>query len=109
MLKVLMEDKEWLDLYSNGGLLLQVGVVWLTFTLDFRSRYLSLLGYQFRDFSPSLALGLLKDGKSSKSTDTYQLVTSAFANFGHDLKRVEQYTRNMADYHLITDLLPASE
>ena len=27
----------------------------------------------------------------------------------YDLKRLEQYTRNMADYHLITDLLPTCE
>ena len=27
----------------------------------------------------------------------------------HDLKRLELYSRNMADHHLITDLLPACQ
>ena len=27
----------------------------------------------------------------------------------YDLKRLEQYSRNLADYHLITDLLPSCE
>ena len=72
---------------------------------------MSLLGYQFRTFAPSLALGLLKDGgvQVGGKEVSYNMITGVFANFRYDLKRLEQYTRNMADYHLITDLLPASE
>lgn len=33
---------------------------WLSqFWIDFRRRFISLLGYQFRKFSPQLALGVL--------------------------------------------------
>lgn len=85
------------------------------FWLDFKSRYLTLLSYQFRTFSPSLALGLLKmssqtmQAAPAEDQPSYETVTGVFQNFSTSLKRLEQYTRNMSDYHVIIDLLPASE
>ncbi|KAI0242812.1 RNA cytidine acetyltransferase [Lamellibrachia satsuma] len=73
---------------------------------DFRRRFGALLSYQFRTFTPSLALNLLQhrhyhtalQAMSKKELDTY------FTKY--DLKRLELYSQNMVDYHLIMDLLP---
>jgi len=94
---------------------------------DFQRRFLSLLGYNFRNFSPSLALGLLERSSSAPVTPApaesaepaiaaggseggaltaaqmYQVLTP------YDLKRLHSYAANMVDFHVITDLLPASE
>lgn len=102
---------------------------WLeAFWADFRRRFVSLLGYQFRKMSPALALAVLHN-KSVKETPTskdslircpyghrsFKFCTDWLAITrrelelqlnGYDLKRLEYYARNMADYHLIVDLLP---
>ncbi|XP_064399699.1 RNA cytidine acetyltransferase-like [Halichondria panicea] len=89
MIRTLREG-EWLQHYNK----------------DFRKRMLSLLAYQFREFPPSLSLSLLqnKHSKSSEAITTAEL-SSLFSP--HDLKRLEQYSRNLVDYHLVIDLLPA--
>ncbi|XP_014448561.1 RNA cytidine acetyltransferase [Tupaia chinensis] len=82
---------------------------WLAaFWRDFRRRFLALLSYQFRTFSPSLALNILQN----RSVET--AVPPALSREGldvlflpYDLKRLELYSQNMADYHLIMDLVPA--
>ncbi len=102
---------------------------WLqAFWLDFRRRFVSLLGFQFRKMSPALALAVLhnkavKETHSGKSVYIlYWLICwclillKYFADISrqelemqlsqYDLKRLEYYSRNMADYHLIMDLLP---
>lgn len=44
---------------------------WLSqFWIDFRRRFVSLLGYQFRKFSPQLALGVLHNTNITSQTDT---------------------------------------
>lgn len=100
---------------------------WLqAFWIDFRRRFISLLGYQFRKLSPALALAVLHN-KSTKdihsgdlrrfsSCDIYLSHCFSTADISrkdldthmsqYDLKRLEYYARNMADYHLIVDLLP---
>jgi N-acetyltransferase 10 len=87
-----LERKEWLDAFS-----------W-----DFRKRFIELLAYQFREFSPSMVLGILESSKSQKSE--HQLVDSLeisrfFTPF--DMKRLESYSKNLLDYHVILDLVPA--
>jgi len=43
---------------------------WLSqFWTDFRKRFISLLGYQFRKFSPQLALGVLHNTNIVTHTD----------------------------------------
>ncbi|KAI9563099.1 hypothetical protein GHT06_010556 [Daphnia sinensis] len=80
---------------------------WLqAFWLDFRRRFISLLGFQFRKMSPALALAILhnkavNDTHSDISRQELEVHLSQY-----DLKRLEYYSRNMADYHLIMDLLP---
>ena len=103
MLKVLnpnqYEDSQsantWLPLFWN----------------DFRRRFVNLLGFDFRKFSPAMALGVLSNRKVEKfqggngqqkmnETGLSLMITP------YDMKRLEQYGNNMADYHLIMDLMP---
>uniref|UniRef100_A0A8C0FYX5 RNA cytidine acetyltransferase n=1 Tax=Bubo bubo TaxID=30461 RepID=A0A8C0FYX5_BUBBB len=77
---------------------------WLTaFWKDFRRRFLSLLSYQFSTFSPSLALNILQN-KNIKQQPHRAELESVFIPY--DLKRLEMYSRNMVDYHLIMDMVP---
>ena len=126
MLKVLKNQLD--DLTHGDGQWLQA------FWSDFRRRFLSLLGYQFRKMSPALALAVLhnkvtKETLSSNFKKELQKSTVILAHpltqltqysylvdisrqtlemqlSQYDLKRLEYYSRNMADYHLIMDLLP---
>ena len=85
---------------------------WLPlFSSDFRRRFVNLLGYDFRKFSPSLALGVLSNriSKEGQSDIGHQKMTEEGLSLlitPYDLKRLEQYGNNMADYHLIMDLMP---
>ncbi|XP_022780081.1 RNA cytidine acetyltransferase-like [Stylophora pistillata] len=82
---------------------------WLqAYMADFRRRFLSLLSYQFRNFRPSLALSILNN-KSFKGVKDSGLTKSELEAVltTYDIKRLDLYSRNMVDYHLITDLLPA--
>uniref|UniRef100_A0A1I7Y929 RNA cytidine acetyltransferase n=1 Tax=Steinernema glaseri TaxID=37863 RepID=A0A1I7Y929_9BILA len=77
---------------------------------EFRTRLISLLGFEFSKFSPHLAISLLQ--LKSPAVEK-QLVRQAYSRselemflVNTDLKRIAQYARNMIDHHLITDLLP---
>ncbi|XP_036417345.1 RNA cytidine acetyltransferase isoform X2 [Colossoma macropomum] len=81
---------------------------WLpAFWKDFRRRFLSLLSYQFSSFSPTLALNILQNKnvkEDSPATLTSMELAAQFTPY--DLKRLEMYSRNMVDYHLIMDMVP---
>ncbi|KAK6190666.1 hypothetical protein SNE40_002478 [Patella caerulea] len=97
MLKILNTDEsiqtnsDWLHHYWN----------------DFRRRMVSLLSFQFRNFKPAMALNILSQ-KQFKHKDQKELSRSELEIFftSYDLKRLELYSQNMVDYHLILDLLP---
>uniref|UniRef100_A0A7M4EW16 RNA cytidine acetyltransferase n=1 Tax=Crocodylus porosus TaxID=8502 RepID=A0A7M4EW16_CROPO len=81
---------------------------WLSaFWKDFRRRFLSLLSYQFSTFSPSLALNILQN-KNIKQPLQPLIGRAELDNIfiPYDLKRLEMYSRNMVDYHLIMDMIP---
>ncbi|NWU77190.1 NAT10 acetyltransferase, partial [Onychorhynchus coronatus] len=81
---------------------------WLTaFWKDFRRRFLSLLSYQFSTFSPSLALNILQN-KNIKQRPQPPISRAELESvfIPYDLKRLEMYSRNMVDYHLIMDMVP---
>ncbi|XP_044292828.1 RNA cytidine acetyltransferase [Varanus komodoensis] len=82
---------------------------WLTaFWKDFRRRFLSLLSYQFSTFSPSLALNILQNRNIKKQSQPLISRNELDAVFiPYDLKRLEMYSRNMVDYHLIMDMIPS--
>lgn len=90
------EDRTWLGAYAR----------------DFHRRYLSLLSYQFREFSPSLAFSIERSANTgSKIDEEFQIQSLTKPELDtllspHDLKRLESYANNMADYHLILDIIP---
>lgn len=85
---------------------------WLdSFHQDFRRRFVNLLGFEFRKFSPRIAMAILgqrdgfwgsNEGRALKKGDAD--IRSAFNSY--DRKRLESYARNLVDYHVIVDLLP---
>ncbi|CAK7308784.1 RNA cytidine acetyltransferase [Vulpes lagopus] len=97
MLKTLTEEDE-----ADRG-------AWLpAFWKDFRRRFLALLSYQFSTFSPPLALNIIQNknlGKPTQPALSREELDALFLSY--DLKRLEMYSRNMVDYHLIMDLIPA--
>ncbi|XP_016092603.1 RNA cytidine acetyltransferase-like isoform X2 [Sinocyclocheilus grahami] len=80
---------------------------WLSaFWKDFRRRFLSLLSFQFSKFSPTLALNISQN-KNAKGDSSALASAELAATFTpYDLKRLEMYSRNMVDYHLIMDMTP---
>lgn len=82
---------------------------WLpAFFTDFRRRVSSLLGYELRTLAPTLALSIIHN-KQAK-TDSASILTPAQLDVlmtPYDVKRLEMYSNNLVDYHLITDLVPA--
>lgn len=82
---------------------------WLSaFWKDFRRRFLSLLSYQFSGFGPSMALNILQNKNTKQDPQSTLSSSELAAQFSpYDLKRLEMYSRNMVDYHLIMDLVPA--
>jgi len=81
---------------------------WLSaFWKDFRKRFLSLMSYQFRTFSPSMALNILQNKNATESGQSGLTSAELRAHFSpYDLKRLEMYSQSMVDYHLIMDLIP---
>uniref|UniRef100_A0A803T6I8 RNA cytidine acetyltransferase n=1 Tax=Anolis carolinensis TaxID=28377 RepID=A0A803T6I8_ANOCA len=81
---------------------------WLiAFWKDFRRRFLSLLSFQFSTFLPSLALNILQNRNvkpQSQPPISRNELEAVFTPY--DLKRLEMYSRNMVDYHLIMDMIP---
>eukprot|EP00658_Telonema_sp_P-2_P016160 TRINITY_DN1625_c0_g2_i2.p1 TRINITY_DN1625_c0_g2~~TRINITY_DN1625_c0_g2_i2.p1 ORF type:complete len:1018 (+),score=296.10 TRINITY_DN1625_c0_g2_i2:224-3277(+) len=74
---------------------------------DFHRRWLALLGYEFRNFSVALALEVLKAPAGAESEAVPLSDTElGFYFTPYDLKRLESYSNNLVDYHMITDLIP---
>ncbi|GAB7356715.1 hypothetical protein MBLNU459_g7420t1 [Dothideomycetes sp. NU459] len=89
-------DPAWLGAYSR----------------DFHRRFLSLLSYQFRSFTSVQALSIDESANAGIKLDTSAPprpltkveLDQLFSPF--DLKRLDSYSNNMLDYHVILDLLP---
>lgn len=93
------------------------GTEWVSpFVQDFRTRFLSLLGMAFQDFAPALALSII-DPKLTFSEDRLQQIVTGETDLqvwkangdpfsADDLKRLQQYSNNLVDHHLILDLIP---
>jgi len=89
---------------------------WLdSFCEDFTRRMCSLLGYEFRQYLPTLALSLLdptqrllKNAGASALENARPLTKPELDIFltPYDLKRLDTYARGQLDYHVIVDLLP---
>lgn len=85
------EEAKWLQAYWN----------------DFRKRFISLLSFSFNTYPSSLALSILinKAVTLESKTLTKEVLDVYFTSY--DLKRLTMYSNNMADYHLVMDLLPS--
>ncbi|OMH83278.1 UPF0202 protein KRE33 [Zancudomyces culisetae] len=93
MLKTLNESDDWLSL----------------FCADFLTRFLTLLSYDFSAFDPLLALRIHQSTSPSlsliNSSSSRPFVLGDYFS-PYDLKRLESYSNNILDYHVITDLFP---
>lgn len=90
------DDRTWLGAFAN----------------DFQKRFLSLLGYQFRDFASIVALSIDESTNAGQKLDS-SIAPAPLAKSEldpllspFDLKRLESYANNMLDYHVILDLIP---
>ncbi|VEU23397.1 DEKNAAC104576 [Brettanomyces naardenensis] len=83
---------------------------WLKdFAKDFHKRFLSLLSYSFRSFASVQALSVIESTRfggdiSFEGAITKKQLDRVFSPF--DLKRMESYSNNLLDYHVILDLVP---
>lgn len=91
------------------------GTGWLgPFVEDFKCRFISLLGGAFRPFPPALALSILDPRLTFGESETEAKVqegvevrrTDGAVLTAYDLKRLQAYSNNLVDYHLILDLIP---
>lgn len=90
---------------------------WLgAFVRDYRKRIISLFAFSFKTFDSAVSLTLVDPERelANNSESTVQVygetpVTAADVDFlmtPHDLARLELYSRNMVDHHMILDILP---
>lgn len=81
---------------------------WLeAFAQDFSKRFINLLSFQFRNFSAVTALSILEAAKHGhERPEELNKRTLDMYFTPYDLKRLESYSNNMLDYHVILDLIP---
>ncbi|BFZ55964.1 N-acetyltransferase 10 [Savitreella phatthalungensis] len=92
MVRALESSNEWLAAFAG----------------DFRKRFMSLLSYQFAKFSGITALSIVEAvdavAPSSRKPLAKAELDVVFSPF--DLKRLESYSNNLLDHHVVVDLLP---
>ncbi|KAJ9080634.1 N-acetyltransferase 10 [Entomophthora muscae] len=86
----------------------QCSADWMNqFSKDFHRRFISLLSYQFRDFDSTLALSILEAAypkEEPASEISREELSKEITTY--DMKRLESYSNNLLDYHVIMDLVP---
>ncbi|DBA78245.1 TPA: hypothetical protein ACH3X2_008199 [Trebouxia sp. C0005] len=92
------------------------GTAWLDpFVQDFRTRFLTLLSGAFRGFAPALALTILDPQLTFTEAQVETGVSGGDAirkadgspMSAYDLQRLQAYSNNLVDHHIILDLLPS--
>lgn len=88
-------------------------ISWLgAFARDYHKRFIALLSYQFREFASVLSLSICESAAAGEKLDSsiaprplkkseLDVVFSPF-----DLKRLDSYSNNLLDYHVILDMVP---
>lgn len=72
---------------------------------DFRKRFAALLGFQLRSLESKLASNVIVNSVHTEVADlTLEHLQREFN--AYDVKRLEQYCGNLADYHLVMDMIP---
>lgn len=94
----------------------EVAPGWLEgYVNDYRRRLVSLLSYSFAQLETPLAITLidpdklLTDASTSRTYSSSLVTAEELINVHlslHDLKRLELYSRNMVDHHMIIDTIP---
>ena len=74
---------------------------------DFRKRFSALLGFQLRNLESKLASNIIVNSIHTAVTElTLEDLQREFT--AYDVKRLEQYCGNLADYHLVMDMIPTA-
>ncbi|KAL7716620.1 RNA cytidine acetyltransferase [Entamoeba marina] len=73
------------------------------YTKDFRKRFSMLLGYEFKEMQSIDALKLLLPQTKTSTTTPSEVVLKIE---GRDYKRLEYYSKNLIDYHIVLDVIP---
>ncbi|KAG9458762.1 hypothetical protein H6P81_003270 [Aristolochia fimbriata] len=82
------------------------------FYQDFRRRFVRLLGSTFRCLDVGLSMSILNpkinfsEEESASSVASSTLESPKQILSPHDMKRLEAYTNNLVDYHMILDIAP---
>jgi len=106
----------WLSAFSQGSsLLYKINNGILMKLSDFRHRFMNLLSYEsFKKFESSTALSIIeatspKNSSYTSSSSSKQITADELHNLltPFDMKRLESYSENMLDYHVILDLIPS--
>ena len=91
---------------------------WISsYYIDFKKRMLHLLGFEFRSLSCSLGFQFIGEknqnqGQAGEANENQALIdqidrAEVEQNISvYDLRRLESYSNNMVDFHLILDLVP---
>lgn len=83
----------------------EIPATWLSeYFIDFRRRFIKLLGKAFSEFKVGLGLSIL-DNKAiniAAVSLTQEFLDTILTP--HDIARLENYSRNLVDYRLIVDL-----
>ncbi|CAL4112336.1 unnamed protein product, partial [Meganyctiphanes norvegica] len=74
---------------------------------EFLHRFLALSGGPLKDLEPTLALAVINAVQKTITKEQLSWREIKTLISGHDIQRLEKYSKNLADRHLITDLLPA--
>ncbi|KAJ3069222.1 N-acetyltransferase 10 [Podochytrium sp. JEL0797] len=95
---------------GKNDVMVSADTKWIgSFSWDFRRRFIELLSFQFKKFSPLLVLSILEASANGRPKDLGYVnnKTELLRHFTpFDLKRLASYTQNLLDYHVILDLIP---
>ncbi|XP_048134806.1 RNA cytidine acetyltransferase 1-like isoform X3 [Rhodamnia argentea] len=82
------------------------------FYRDFKQRFARLLSYSFHNMEYKLAMSILDPKINFDDEEVNPSTSEGFSGSlnqilsPHDMKRLEAYTNNLADYHMILDTVP---
>ena len=108
MIRAINNEAMPINLPGNTGENNEEGWVF-AYSSDFRRRFANLLGFEFRNMHTNLGLAIMAPKKSSETAEsTTKLPVDIAKRYitAYDLKRLESYSRNLVDYHMIMDLVP---
>ncbi|OQR78084.1 N-acetyltransferase 10-like, partial [Tropilaelaps mercedesae] len=73
---------------------------------DFRKRFASLLGFQLSSLESKMASSVIVHPICTEPCENLSVEDMSKEFSPYDIKRLEQYCNNLADHHLIMDMIP---